>query len=185
MGSLAFDKDSAPVAVASTVKSYVVKSGDTMTKIAASLGVTIPALEAANSLAGNSVLRVGQRLKVPEPQPVQTAVDTPATQSAGSTGGAPQTSQAPQVPGTSGTMASVIATAAAASTQVGGGASAIAPAASNLAEYTVVKGDSPYKIAKKFKVTPEELMKINGITDPKKIQIGQKLKIPVSPKASK
>jgi hypothetical protein len=47
-------------------------------------------------------------------------------------------------------------------------------------EYTVVKGDSPYRIAKKFKITPEELMKENGITDPKKIQIGQKLKIPPS-----
>ena len=38
------------------------------------------------------------------------------------------------------------------------------------------------KIAKKFKITPDELMKVNGITDPKKIQIGQKLKIPASQK---
>jgi LysM repeat protein len=49
-------------------------------------------------------------------------------------------------------------------------------------EYTVVKGDSPYRIAKKFKITPEELMKENAITDPKKIQIGQRLKIPSSHK---
>jgi len=49
-------------------------------------------------------------------------------------------------------------------------------------EYTVVKGDSPYKIAKKFRITPDELMKANGISDPKKIQIGQKLKIPPSAK---
>ena len=38
--------------------------------------------------------------------------------------------------------------------------------------------------AKKFKTTPEELMKVNGITDPKKIQIGQKLKIPPPHKKS-
>ena len=49
----------------------------------------------------------------------------------------------------------------------------------------MVKGDSPYKIAKKFKVTPDELMKVNNITDPKKIQIGQKLKIPASQKQTK
>jgi LysM repeat protein len=52
-------------------------------------------------------------------------------------------------------------------------------------EYTVVKGDSPYKIAKKFKITPDQLMKANGITDPKKIQIGQMLKIPSSATLSK
>lgn len=61
------------------------------------------------------------------------------------------------------------------------------PAATNAAgggmtEYTVVKGDNPYKIAKRFKVGFEELMKVNNITDPKKIQIGQKLMIPASTK---
>jgi LysM repeat protein len=62
-----------------------------------------------------------------------------------------------------------------------------APAAATAAEesaagsqYTVVKGDNPWKIAKKFKISQEELMKANGITDPKKIQIGQVLKIPAS-----
>lgn len=45
-------------------------------------------------------------------------------------------------------------------------------------EYTIVKGDNPYKLAKKFHVNYEELMKVNNISDPRKIQIGQKLKIP-------
>lgn len=48
----------------------------------------------------------------------------------------------------------------------------------SLKEYTIVKGDSPYKIAKRFHVSYDELMKINHITDARKIQIGQKLKIP-------
>ncbi len=47
-------------------------------------------------------------------------------------------------------------------------------------EYTVVKGDNPYKIAKRFHVSYDGLMKINNITDPRKIQIGQKLKIPAA-----
>jgi LysM repeat protein len=48
-----------------------------------------------------------------------------------------------------------------------------------------VKGDNPYKIARKFKISTVELMKANNITDPKKIQIGQKLKIPASTKVAK
>lgn len=53
-----------------------------------------------------------------------------------------------------------------------------APAASAAIEYTVVKRDNPYKIAKRFHVPYDELIKFNNITDPRKIQIGQKLRIP-------
>jgi LysM repeat protein len=45
--------------------------------------------------------------------------------------------------------------------------------------YTVRKGDSPMKIAREHNCTYEELMKLNGIKDPKKIQTGQVLKLPV------
>lgn len=44
--------------------------------------------------------------------------------------------------------------------------------------YTVVKGDNPVAIAKRFGVTEDELLKLNGISDPKKLQIGQVLKVP-------
>ena len=47
-------------------------------------------------------------------------------------------------------------------------------------EYTIVKGDNPYKVAKRFHVSYDSLMKLNNITDPRKIQIGQKLKIPAA-----
>lgn len=49
-----------------------------------------------------------------------------------------------------------------------------------LKDYTIVKGDNPYKLAKKFHVSYDALMKLNNITDARKIQIGQKLKIPAS-----
>jgi LysM repeat protein len=45
--------------------------------------------------------------------------------------------------------------------------------------YIVRKGDSPMKIARDHNCTYEELMKLNGIKDPKKIQTGQVLKLPV------
>lgn len=49
-----------------------------------------------------------------------------------------------------------------------------------LREYTIVRGDNPYKLAKKFHVSYDTLIKLNNIADPRKIQIGQKLKIPAT-----
>ena len=44
--------------------------------------------------------------------------------------------------------------------------------------YKVVKGDNPYTIAKNVGVSSQELLKLNGIEDPTKLQIGQVLKVP-------
>jgi LysM repeat protein len=51
--------------------------------------------------------------------------------------------------------------------------------------YVVVKGDNPVTIAKKFKVSYEDLIALNQIDDPRKLQIGQKLRIPVRPSKTK
>jgi LysM repeat protein len=45
--------------------------------------------------------------------------------------------------------------------------------------YVVAKGDTPLKIAKKFKVPFDDLLAVNKIDDPTKLKIGQKLVIPV------
>jgi LysM repeat protein len=44
--------------------------------------------------------------------------------------------------------------------------------------YTVKKGDTPTSIAHTHGLTVEELLKANKITDPKKLQVGQTLKVP-------
>jgi len=44
--------------------------------------------------------------------------------------------------------------------------------------YTVAKGDNPASIARKFKVSYDELLAVNHIDDPRKLKIGQKLLIP-------
>jgi len=44
--------------------------------------------------------------------------------------------------------------------------------------YTVVKGDTLIKIARKFKTTANAIMIANNISDPTKLSIGKKLKIP-------
>src|SRR5205085_5746032 len=52
--------------------------------------------------------------------------------------------------------------------------------------YTVGKGDNPVAIAKKLKVSYDELLALNHISDPRKLQIGQKLLVPnKTPKAKK
>ena len=44
--------------------------------------------------------------------------------------------------------------------------------------YVVKKGDNPVGIAKKLKVSYNELIALNHIDDPRKLQIGQKLLVP-------
>ena len=44
--------------------------------------------------------------------------------------------------------------------------------------YVVAKGDNPVTIAKKFKVSYDDLVTLNHIDDPRKLKIGQKLLIP-------
>ena len=51
--------------------------------------------------------------------------------------------------------------------------------------YTVVKGDNPVTIAKKLKVSYGDLIALNHIEDPRKLQIGQKLLIPKTTKPKK
>lgn len=57
-------------------------------------------------------------------------------------------------------------------------ARAVAPPANM---HIVVKGDSLEKIAKTHGTTIAELQKLNRITDPKKLQIGQQLLLPPTP----
>jgi len=64
-----------------------------------------------------------------------------------------------------------------------------AKAASTVADsgktYVVAKGENPLTIAHKFKVSYDDLLAINHIDDPRKLQIGQKLIIPAKPKPKK
>ena len=46
--------------------------------------------------------------------------------------------------------------------------------------YTVKAGDSPTTIARQFRVKVDDLMTVNNIQDPQKLQIGQVLRIPTA-----
>lgn len=51
--------------------------------------------------------------------------------------------------------------------------------------YVVAKGDNPAGIAKKLKVSYDELLALNHIDDPHKLQIGQKLLVPAKSNKAK
>ena len=52
------------------------------------------------------------------------------------------------------------------------------PQPSPFSEYVVQSGDSLSSIAQQFGTTADELARINGITDPNTLDIGQKLQVP-------
>ncbi len=51
--------------------------------------------------------------------------------------------------------------------------------------YTVAKHDNPVTIARRLKVSEADLLELNQITDPRKLQINQKLRIPERTTSSK
>lgn len=48
----------------------------------------------------------------------------------------------------------------------------------NEISHTVKAGETPYAIARKYGITPDQLMRHNGIKDPSKLKIGAVLKVP-------
>lgn len=168
-----------------TGKTHTVAAGDTLTRVASLHGVTIEAIEKENGITTYSMIRVGQVLKIPgasasvaAKKPESAATKPVAAKPAPSNAAAKQafintkTEAAP-------VKATVISAtpktpAAAASKPV---EAASAPVAGD-DTYVVVKGDNPYSIARKLEVSYNDLIKVNNIEDPTKIQIGQTLKIP-------
>ena len=122
---------------------YMVKRGDSLSKIANQFDTSVRAIKAANGLSSD-LIRVGDKLVVPV--------------SSSSTGTSPAMSAAP-----SGSISS----------------SSTAPSfsASGARTHTVKSGEYPGKIASQYDMTTDELLALNGITDPRKLQVGKVLKV--------
>jgi len=187
-------QDSKP---ATPTQSYTVVGGDTLKRIASKFGTSIESIEKANNLAANSVLHVGQLLTIAKatkniateatkqnaaekPAPAVAAqvsqiktveAKNPATKTA-DTQATPAKAADAKISAQTGTQPAAQLTAA--KTDIG------TPAKQNSTDktYLVAKGDTPYSIAKKLKVSESELMKANKIDDPKKLKIGQPLVLP-------
>jgi LysM repeat protein len=140
-------------------QAYVVKITDSYKKIAQAHHVTVAQLKEANHI-NTDVLHTGQKLVIPSARTL-VATKTPAT----------ALDATPTGPLLSESVAPMTASLTSAP-------SSVATTVSHHRLYTVVKGDTLIKIAHKFKTTPTALMTENSITDPSKLTIGKKLKIP-------
>lgn len=146
----------APVPI-SGAKVHHVKAGETLVKVALAYNVTPLELANANSLKETSILHAGQTLNIPASSHIASTAAKPVI----STSANLQDQQK---------LKFLLAQRA------DGGAGKT---------YTVGKGESLYAIARKLSVSSDDLMKANKIDDPKKLQIGQVLKVPAkAPKPS-
>ena len=58
------------------------------------------------------------------------------------------------------------------------------PAAPRPSEYTLAPGDNLYMVSRRLQVSYNDLMQANGLTDPRQLRVGQKLKVPAGEVAS-
>ena len=122
---------------------YIVKRGDSLSKIANQFDTSVRAIKAANGLSSD-LIRVGDKLVVP--------VSSSST-------------------GTSSAMT------AAPSDSISSSSTAPSFSASGARTHTVKSGEYPGKIASQYDMTTDELLALNGITDPRKLQVGKVLKV--------
>jgi LysM repeat protein len=59
-----------------------------------------------------------------------------------------------------------------------------APSAPRPSEYTLAAGDNLYMVSRKLQVSYNALMQANGLSDPRQLRVGQKLKVPTEQIAS-
>jgi N-acetylmuramoyl-L-alanine amidase len=133
---------------------YVVKSGDSLSKIAAAHGIKTKDLREANSLTGDKLL-IGQKLAIPGGKAAPAEV-TPAEVKPGEAAPmAPMEVQAPAAPAESALPV---------------------PKANEILHVVEANQDLP-SIAMMYGVRAEEIIKLNGLTNAE-VKVGQALKIP-------
>ena len=199
---------SAPVKVKSAftpytgpTKEYVVKSGDSLGKIAFASGITIRALKELNGLT-KDIVRVGQKLKIPAEKvsadkPVakkevapaaekkEAAAPAPAPEKKADTAAAPVEEKKP-APAAEPAAPAAEPAAAAAAPAANAAAATDAPAAETAAPapepagntYIVKEGDDIVSISIAWGISPSQLMNANDLKDNEPLKPGTKLKLP-------
>lgn len=162
---------------------YIVQSGDSLSKIASHHGTSVKALREANKLSSD-VIRVGQKLTIPggkssasapSEAPASTTASEPAKESAPSPAPAQGSSMPPSPAAVTPDPAPASAPAVSAAPATPGTPSSEVPF-----EYTVRTGETLDDVARNFAVLKQDIMDLNGITDPASVKAGQKVKIPLS-----
>jgi LysM repeat protein len=158
--------------IASGEKPYFVKPGDNYSRIAAAVGVEESELRLINKHVD---ILPGLMLKIPPKRIV--AVDPPevaALRNQGTIADTASTGLVDAVDVRDAPRAKLVKTVVPKSGQP----AAEESAATSGKTYVVQNGDSIWRIANRFKVNQNALMKANGISDARKIKVGTSLSIP-------
>lgn len=179
-------------------KEYKVQKGDTLTGIARREGVSFADLLAANGLSRSSTIYVGQSLLIPMARPAATNNGPEIEHSArqvvvvkGDTLGkiaARQGTTVSVLKALNGLTSDTIFVGQKLALPEGSGPLQSLPSSpvvqptvqpsAGQSSYTVKSGDTPSGIAKRYGISTAQLMSSNGITDPRKLYVGQVLVIP-------
>lgn len=164
-------------------RTHTVQAGDTLSRLASLYKTSVEAIEKENGITTYSMIRVGQVLKIPttKAEVAKPATD-PATAAAKQAFLAAKTDLPKPSPAAKAESSKPLAAAAPSAKPVTQQAAPkkeeTPPQTADGDTYVVAKGDNPYSIARKLHVNYNELIAINEIKDPTRVQIGQKLKIP-------
>lgn len=187
-------------------KTYKVRSGDSLGKIAYESGITIRALKDLNKLTKDSI-RVGQELLIPAEKVVAKPAAKDAGKSAAKAPGAKKAAAKKDVkePKKEGAEKKEAAAPVAETTSLSNAvetAAAVPPAevapapaaaesatpdsapASSSATYTAKEGDDIVSIAIAYGISPSRLMDLNDLKAGDSIKAGQVLKLPADAKPS-
>ncbi|MEZ5405266.1 MAG: LysM peptidoglycan-binding domain-containing protein [Verrucomicrobiia bacterium] len=160
--------------VASAPLLHTVAKGDTLSKIAKQYKITLVNLLKWNQLT-NDKIRLGQILKVSDSKMIATQQNLPVMpvpQSQPTTAvSSPAINSTPVVASVKNTVTKPV--------------EETKSTAKRMENYTVIKGDTLYRIAKKFGTKPQLILEANQIQDANKIGVGMQLKIPVETEVSK
>ena len=163
-------------------KEYVVKSGDTLGKIAYGNGINIRQLKELNGLAGDN-LKIGQKLKIPaegkvaEKAAAPVAAPVAAAPAPAPVAAAPAPAPVEATPAAPAQEAPAPAPAEAAAPAAPAVPTA-APAAGSTVNYTVQEGDDIIGIGAAFGLMPSQIKELNGLADGDVLKPGQVIKLP-------
>ena len=137
--------------VASGSGSHTIQKGETLSKIARMHGVSVKDLQRWNGISDPSKLKIGQSLRVGGGAATAKTPDQPAKV-------APKVSNPkPQQPATATSTARV------------------APVTSGAESHILQRGETLSAISRKHGVSVEKLIELNGISDPTRLAVGQRL----------
>ena len=173
-------------------ESYTVRSGDTVSHIAAKYGTSVAAVRTANGLNGSAFIREGQRLTIP----TSGSAAAPAAAVPASAGGSHTVASGETVSAIAkryGTTVSAIVSANGLDSRAfirvgqtltvpGASGTAAAPAAAAPAavggSHTVASGETVSAIAKRYGTTVSAIVSANGLDARAFVRVGQALTIP-------